>query len=66
MQNDRIELTTDDSAASLMSLAGSIFQRAEKDADQMEPKSPSAAGELTYMTAEIRDLKAEVERLRGA
>jgi hypothetical protein len=67
MRNDRSAPTTDDltTATGLMALPASIFKRVHKDADQMDPKPLPPAGELTYVTAEIRDLKAEVERLRA-
>src|SRR5579863_8191637 len=65
MRNDGTAPTVDDATAAtgLMALPASLFQRAPKDADQMEPKPP--VGELTYVTAEIRDLRAEVDRLRA-
>jgi hypothetical protein len=67
MRNNGTAPITNDapSVGGLMALPASIFQRAQKDADQMDPKPLSPAGELAYVTAEIRDLRAEVERLRA-
>jgi hypothetical protein len=65
MSNDGTLLLTDSTTPSngLMKLAGPIFQRAKQDADQMPAKLSPPSGESMYMTAQIRDLKAEIERI---
>jgi len=67
MPNDRSVLSMDEAPAvtGLMGLGTPMFQRARKNADQMDAQSGLPAGDLTYTTAEIRDLRAEVERLRS-
>jgi hypothetical protein len=65
MRNDRTALTTGGHPdTGLMSIAGSIFERAQQNADQVDSESPSPAGKVTHRAAELRDLRVEVERLR--